>query len=191
LLDPARYQYREFCALVAARWKEMPVFWVPYMYCDNDSAIGRGWIQGFPRRLGQVFQTRTFAAPGPASAPIAPGTKFGVSLSVHGQRLANGRLTLRYEQPDATFALDRPTVGRRYLPNLAASKREAPAIDELVLAVTDDFTVIDVWCGEAELTFPEALGEELHLLAPVRIGTGFRFSISRTINDLKVLEESL
>jgi len=94
LLEPARYQNREFYMLLDACWKDTPVYWTPYVYVDNDSSMARGWIQGYPKRLGSIFQTRTFAAPGPAAAPIAPGTKFGASLSVHGQRLANGRLTL-------------------------------------------------------------------------------------------------
>jgi len=188
LLDPARYQYREFCVLVAARWKEKPVYWTPYAYCDNDSAIARGWIQGCPKKLGSIYQTRTFAAPGPASAPIAPGSKFGVSLSANGRRLANGRLTLRQERAATQFALDRPTVGRRFLPNLAAGHHHAPAVDDLVLAVPDDFTIIDVWSGDAELTFPEVVGDELHILGPVRVSAGYRFSLSSTISDLTVLK---
>src|SRR5882757_3580602 len=93
-LDPARYQYREFYVLVDAMYKDQPVAWTPYMFVDNDSAMARGHAQGYPKRLGTVFQTRTFAAPSAASAPLVGATRFGASVSAHGQRLAEGRLTL-------------------------------------------------------------------------------------------------
>ncbi len=189
LLEPARYQNREFYLLLDACWKGTPVYWTPYAYADNDSSMARGWIQGYPKRLGSIFQTRTFAAPGPAAAPIAPGTKFGVSLSVHGQRLANGRLTLRREQADVSGALGRPAVNRRCFPNLSAGQVHCPVVDELVMAVNDDLTIIDLWSGDAELELPKAIGEELHELSPTKMGAGYRFSVSCTISDLKVLQD--
>lgn len=189
LLDPARYQYREFYILVDAHWREKPVFWTPYIFVDNDSSMARGWVQGCPKRLGNIFQTRTFAAPGPAAAPIAAGTKFGASVSVHGQRLANGRLTLRRELAVAPAMLERPSVNLRYFPNLVAGQHHRPAVNELVMAVNDDLAIIDVWSGDAELAFPVAIGEELHDLSPTKIGTGYRFSMSSSISDVKILED--
>ncbi len=41
----------------------------------------------------------------------------------------------------------------------------------------------------AEFRLPEARGEELHALAPVRMGPGYRFSMSCSISDLKILED--
>jgi acetoacetate decarboxylase len=189
LLEPARYQNREFYMLLDAHWNNTPVYWTPYVYVDNDSSMARGWIQGYPKRLGSIFQTRTFAAPGPASAPILPGTKFGASLSVHGQRLANGRLTLRQEQADVSSAMGRPAINRRYFPSLCAGQRNEPVVDELVMAVNDDLTIIDIWSGDAELELPKAIGEELHELLPVKMGTGYRLSMSCTISGLKVLQD--
>ena len=37
------------------------IAWCPYCYVDNDAALMRGWIQGYPRKFGTVHQTRTFA----------------------------------------------------------------------------------------------------------------------------------
>ena len=34
--------------------------------------MARGWTQGFPKRLGSVFQTRSFAAPGLAAGQLQP-----------------------------------------------------------------------------------------------------------------------
>ena len=95
LLDPARYQYREALVLLDAMYRDTPVMWCPYIYVDNDAALARGWTQGFPKKMGSIFQTRTFAAASPAAAPIVPGGRFGASLSAHGQRLAEACITLR------------------------------------------------------------------------------------------------
>ena len=36
---------------------------VEQQYRRNDAAFQRGHIQGFPKKLGSIFQTRSFAAP--------------------------------------------------------------------------------------------------------------------------------
>ena len=94
-LDPARYQYREFFLLVDALFEGKPVAYCPYIFVDNDAAIARGWTQGYPKRLGQVFQTRYYAATGKAGPALAPGSKFAGSLTASGRRLAQGLVTLK------------------------------------------------------------------------------------------------
>jgi len=59
-LEPARYQYREAFILVDAMYRDEPVMWCPYIYVDNDAALARGWTQGFPKKMGSIFQTRSF-----------------------------------------------------------------------------------------------------------------------------------
>jgi hypothetical protein len=39
------------------------------------------------------------------------------------------------------------------------------------------------------LRLPEARGEELHALAPRRVEAGFRYSLSYSVTDLKILED--
>jgi len=94
-LDPARYQYREFFVLVDALYQGKPVAYCPYIFVDNDAALARGWTQGYPKRLGQIFQTRYYAATGKAGPALAAGSKFAGSLTSAGQRLAEGVVTLR------------------------------------------------------------------------------------------------
>ena len=57
-LDPARYPYREFPLLSGARYGDRRVAWWPYIFVDNDAALARGWIQGFPKRLASVFMMK-------------------------------------------------------------------------------------------------------------------------------------
>ena len=78
-LDPVRSQYHEFFVLMDARWKDTPVSWCPYIYVDNDHAMARGWIQGFPKKLGTVTQTRAFTVVNQAAPAFEPGRKAGTS----------------------------------------------------------------------------------------------------------------
>jgi acetoacetate decarboxylase len=57
------------------------------------------------------------------------------------------------------------------------------------MSVTDNLTVVGAWTGSGELSLPETKGEELHALAPRRIESGFRYSLSYSVSDLKVLED--
>ena len=189
LTDPARYQYREAFVLVDAAFEGMPVCYCPYIFVDNDAAIARGWIQGFPKKLGSIFQTRTFAAPGLAAAPLAPGSRFGASVSTHGERIATGRIQLEERVADPTTIFNRPTTNRRYFPQLVAGLQDAPAVDQLTLSLTDDPTIVDLWAGSAELTVPEVAGEEVHQLAPLRVGRGFKFGMSYSVTDLRILKD--
>jgi len=73
-LDPVRSQYHEFFVLLDARWQDTPVAWCPYIYVDNDHALARGWIQGFPKKLGTVAQTRTFTVATQAAPALGRAT---------------------------------------------------------------------------------------------------------------------
>jgi hypothetical protein len=88
---------------------------------------------------------------------------------------------------DGSSLLARPTVNLRHFPNLSAGEQDKPAVHELVMAIYDDQTVTNAWAGTGELDFPEAPGEELHALAPVRTGTGLWFTLSYSVTDLRTL----
>src|SRR6201984_2499957 len=116
--DPARYQYREAFVLVEALFERTAINYCPYIFVDNDAAIARGWAQGFPKKLGSIYQTRTFRAPSLAAAPLAKGSRFGASVAAHGERLATVRPQLeeKIEKPTAVF--NRPTTMRRHFSQL-------------------------------------------------------------------------
>ncbi|MDR6936000.1 acetoacetate decarboxylase family protein [Luteibacter sp. 3190] len=190
LTDPARYQYREAFVMVEALYEGQPVNYCPYIFVDNDAALARGWAQGYPKKLASVFQTRSFSAPSPAAAPLAPGSRFGGSLSAHGERLATARIQLEEAIPDPRTVFSRPSVMRRYFPNLTAGHWDKPAVDELTLSLTDNLTLVDLWAGSAELSIPEVRGEDMHAIAPIRVGRGYRFGMSYSVTDLKILRDN-
>jgi Acetoacetate decarboxylase (ADC) len=188
-LDPARYQSREFIVLLDATWQGLRIAWCPYAYADNDAAIMRGWIQGYPKKFGVVHQTRTFAAAGAASALLAKNSKLAACMSAHGQLLAEARVILSERTDGLVGLLDRPVVARRYFPRLSAGMHDKPVVDELVRCKIDDLLLTNLWVGEGELIFPEAHGEELDMLGPIRVGRGFRFSFSCSVSSREVLAD--
>jgi hypothetical protein len=186
-LDPLRSQYHEFFVLLDARWEDTPVSWCPYIYVDNDHAMARGWVQGFPKKLGIVSQTHAFTVANEAAPVIGPGGQFGATASTAGYRLANALVTLQQPLTDTSSLTARPTVNLRHFPRLAAGQQDKPAVHELVMAVFDNETIANAWTGSSELDFPPAPGEELADLAPVSTGTGFRYELAYTVTDLRTL----
>jgi acetoacetate decarboxylase len=188
-LDPARYQYREFFLLVDALFEGRSVSYCPYIFVDNDAALARGWTQGYPKRIGQVFQTRYYAATGKAGPALAPGAKFAGSLSAAGQRLAEGVVTLQEPITDPSRLAQAPVVNLLHFPRLAAGKHDQPAIHQLVENVPHDVKLEQAWIGEGLLTLPVCKGEEISDLAPDRCGRGIRASMSYIVDDLKTLKD--
>ncbi len=188
LTDPARYQYREAFALAEAVFEGTSINYCPFIFVDNDSALARGWAQGYPKKLGSVFQTRSFSAPSPAAASLAKGSRFGASVSAHGERLATARIQLEEAISDPLTIFNRPTVMRRYFPQLAAGRQHKPPVDELTLSLTDNLAFVDVWAGAAELQIPKVHGEDMHLIAPLRVGRGYRLGMAYSVTDLRILK---
>jgi hypothetical protein len=189
LTDPARYQYREAFVLVEAVFDGTPVSYCPFIFVDNDAAIARGWAQGFPKKLASVFQTRSFSAPSPAAAPLAKGSRFGASVAAHGERLATARIQLEENIATPSTVFNRPTTMRRHFPQLAAGRQERPPVHELTMSLTDNLAIVDLWAGSAELRIPEVQGEDMHLIAPLRVGRGYRLGMAYSVTDLRILKD--
>jgi acetoacetate decarboxylase len=188
-LDPERYQYREFFILLDALFQGKPVAYCPYIFVDNDAAIARGWTQGYPKRIGRVFQTRYHAATGKAGPALAPGSKFAGTLSSAGHRLAEAVVTLREAVTDMSLLKQKPVVNLLHTPRLAADKQDHPAVHELVENVPRDVKIEQAWIGEGSLTLPVCKNEEVSDLAPVRCGKGIRASMAYVVDDLKTLKD--
>ena len=187
-LDPERYQYREFFILLDALYAGKPVSYCPYIFVDNDAALARGWTQGYPKRLGRVFQTRYHAATGRAGPALAAGSKFAGSLTAGGRRLAEAVVTLREPLKDPSVVTQKPVVNLLHFPRLAADKQGQPVVHELVENVPRDLKIEQAWIGDGSLKLPVADGEELSDLAPLRAGKGVRASMAYIVDDLKTLK---
>jgi hypothetical protein len=71
----------------------------------------------------------------------------------------------------------------------SAGMHDKPAVDELVRCVSDQLLITDIWTGEGDLNFPEAYGEELEVLGPLKVGRGYRFSFSYSVTDIEILAD--
>jgi acetoacetate decarboxylase len=189
LLDPARSHYKEFYVVINALLDGEPVTTCPFIWVDQDFALVRGWIQGFPKKLGDIWITRRFDVPNAASPPLAAGSRFGGTCAAHGRRLAEGRVTLERESETGAQHNEAPLVNVRYFPRLAAGRHDDPAVHELVRAKSYDRSASQAWEGPAELELFAAPGEEHTLLAPVRVGKGYRFTFAYTIDDLESVRD--
>lgn len=151
--------------------------------------MARGWVQGFPKKLGAVHQTRAYSVGGPGTPVLGPGGQFAATASAAGQRIAEARITLEQPVPDPAALMNRPEVNLRHFPRLAAGQHNKPAVHELVMSVLDNAAVGDAWVGTADLAFLPTHGEELADLPIQHTGKGFHFDLAYTVTDLKTLSD--
>jgi len=189
LIDPSRSQYKEFFITVNALYEGEEVAYCPYIWVDQDFALARGWIQGFPKKLGTIWMTRTFGLDGPADPGIGPGARYGATCSARGHRIAAATVRLERKSEDGPRHNAPPMINVRHFPRLAAGRHDDPQVHELVRAVSRDRVSSEVWEGSSTLELSPAPGEEHDLLAPQRIGTGYRFSFGYTVDDLETVRE--
>jgi acetoacetate decarboxylase len=189
LLEPGRSQYREFFIVVAAALDGEPVTTCPYIWVDQDFALARGWIQGFPKKLGSIWITRTFGLDCLADPGVGAGSAFAGTLAAGDRRLAEGTVTLERVSESGPTHNDPRLVNVRLFPRLQAGRHDAPAVHELVAARSRDRSIGAIWEGPATLALHDAPGEEHARLAPTRTGRGFRFTFAYTVDDLETLRD--
>ena len=151
LVDPSRSQYKEVFVVCSGLLDGEEVTVCSYIWVDRDFALTRGWIQGFPKKLGSIWITRSFglggpADPGwsraPASARRAPPTS-GAS-----RRRRSRSSTRRRAARSTTRRRSSTSATSRGSPQGSTTR---PAVHELVRAVSRDRSASEVWEGSATL----------------------------------------
>jgi len=170
LLDPVRSQYKECFAVIRCRWDDRVWSRSPFIWVDKDFALVRGYHQGYPKKLGEIWMTRPVTV-GRAGPRLEEGGRFGATLTVAGRRIAEAVLTLAQEADAPGFVNAHPMLHNRYWP--AIESDGSASMDELVTMRGYDGEVADVWAGEAELRLFESPWDELSLLEPVEIIGGY------------------
>jgi acetoacetate decarboxylase len=184
LLDPIRGQYREFFLVVNATMDGEHVTSCPYIWVDTDFALIRGWIQGFPKKLGSIHMTRSFGLDCKAE-----GQRFAGTLAANDRRLATGTVMPSEVAQQGPTHNDPPLINRRHFPRLAAGHHGDPAVHELVRAKSRDRSISEIRTGPATLELYPAPNEEHDALSPVEMGNGFRFQFAYTVDDLETVKE--
>ncbi len=183
IVDPIQSQYREFFIVVGAKLDGEPVSRCVYIWVDKDFAMYRGWIQGFPKKLGSIHMTRTFPV-GKAAPRVEPGARFGATCAANDRQIARAVVTLERVSETGPTVNDPPMHNTRHFP---AYDGTVPDVFELVRAGGRDREGTDVWEGPAELRFYEDTLEDLQAIAPREIIKGFRFSFAYTVDGGQVV----
>lgn len=75
-LDPVRSQYREAFFLIQCEYKGEVKAYCPFIWVDNDVALLRGILQGFPKQLGAIGLTRVVPITSVATPAYEKGYTF-------------------------------------------------------------------------------------------------------------------
>lgn len=88
LLDPVLSQYRETIVVLGVERPDgSHAMYCPAIWVDQDISMVRGLLQGWPKKMGSTWLTRSLPLDHPAAAPLRAGSKLGASLSVKDRRL--------------------------------------------------------------------------------------------------------
>jgi acetoacetate decarboxylase len=185
LVDPVQSQYREFFIVVGARFRGQAVSRCVYIWVDKDFSMYRGWIQGFPKKLGSINITRRFEA-GKATPRLEAGARFGATCTANDRQIARLVVTLEHVSEGGPTVNDPPMHNSRHFP---AASGDRPAVFELVRAGGRDREVSEIWEGSAELRFYDDTLEDLQAIAPREMLRGYRFSFGYTVDGVEVVAQ--
>jgi hypothetical protein len=95
LLDPVYSQYRETIVITEIERPDGTLFnFCPFIWVDQDISLIRGLLQGWPKKLGTTYLTRSLPIEHVAAAPLKAGTLMGATLTVKDRRLIEATLKL-------------------------------------------------------------------------------------------------
>jgi acetoacetate decarboxylase len=182
-VNPERSIYRECIVMVSCQYDGVPGYYVPYIWVDNDFTLMRGFIQGFPKKLGRVHITSLHELTPRVGGKKAGARMKGICVS-HEERIVEGSMVFREqvapeEVPAVKFYL------MRHIPDI--TNPEKPLAHDITVATIADVKVADPWVGEGEIRFMPSVFEEVANLLPVEATEAFSFSIGLTITGGKVL----
>ena len=164
LLDPIRSQYLEAFVVVRCSFEGTVYSRCVAIWVTKDFAIGRGWFQGYPKKLGSVHVTRIFNR-GKATPRLEAGAQLGATLSAYDHRLASAVVTLREPSESNGFVNGHRMLHSRVMPSI--SRDAGLSLDQLVTMGGIDLDLGPAWRGDAELSLADSPWDELHSILPV------------------------
>ncbi len=185
LLDPVRSQYREAFVVVRCRFRGQLYSRCLFIWVDTDFALVRGHLQGYPKKLGAVRQTRPVSV-GRAGPRLEPGGRFGMTLAASDRRLAQATVTLREPSASNGFVNGHAMLHHRYWPMIELDGRDSLA--EVVTMSGVDLDLGPAWAGDATIELFDSPTEELSSLAPAEMIGGYFRSVGTTFAGGRTLE---
>ena len=185
LLDPIRSQYREAFVVVRCRYQERLYSRCLFIWVDKDFALVRGHLQGYPKKMGSIHQTRPVSV-GRAGPRLEAGGRFGMTLAASDRRLAEATVTLEGPSTSNGFVNAHPMLHHRWLPRIELDGRDSVA--ELVTMSGVNVDLGPAYAGSATLEVFDAPSEELRAIAPREIIGGYFRTVGTTFAGGTTLE---
>jgi len=182
LADPAVGQYHEAYVVLHAMRGDRRVGRVPFIWVDSELSLLRGQIQGFPKKLGQIAMTRPVSI-GRGGVRKAEGSRFAAHATSHGRRVLTASVTIATVSDRTPRAATLPLVHTRLFPSI---DRSEPAVHELQLGTIADFECGTAYSGAATLDIGSTEFEELDVLKPASVGSGYVFSLAFSVTGGRV-----
>lgn len=188
LLDPVLAQYKEAFVVVRCSFRGETFSRCVYIWVDKDFAVARGLHQGYPKKLGDIHLTRPHPY-GPAPR-VAPGGRFGASLSASGRRLAEARITLAGEAATNGFVNGHPMAHNRFV--RAIDNPSRMRLDEIIVTGSAKVEGGPAYAAHVDAfdVFP-APTEELDRLAPQELIGGYYRQVGVVWDGGRLLHDNL
>jgi len=170
MVDPVYAQYRETIVIVEIKRPDGTLAnFCPFIWVDQDISLMRGLLQGWPKKFGSTYLTRSMPIEHLAAAPLRAATKLGASLCVKDRRLIEASLELTGNPGRRLGFLANKTVGLVGWPDLTKPD-DLPPVRWLLPDIQDKVT--SSWHeAMAEIRVLDHPVEELSLLGVVRAQT--------------------
>lgn len=185
LVDPVRAQYREAFVVVRCRYRGQLFSRCLFIWVDKDFALVRGYLQGYPKKIGSIHQTRPVSV-GRAGPRLEAGGRFGMTLAASDRRLAEATVTLEGPSASNGFVNAHPMLHHRWFPGVELDGRDSLA--EVVTMSGVDVEVGPAFAGAATLELFDSPTEELHLIRPREVIGGYFSSVGTTFAGGRTLE---
>ncbi|MHB1931323.1 MAG: acetoacetate decarboxylase family protein, partial [Acidimicrobiales bacterium] len=137
----------------------------------------RGHLQGYPKKLGSIHQTRPVTV-GRAGPRLEPGGRFSATLAAYDRRLAHIRVTLSGPSDTSGFVNGHPMIHHRWVPRIECDGRDALA--DVVTMRGRDVELGQAWVGTPEVELSGSPVEELTDLGPMEVLGGYWRSVGTT-----------
>jgi len=186
VLDPDRLQYKECFVVVRCSYRGENYSRCVYIWVDKDYAMLRGHIQGYPKKMGDIWMTRPVTV-GRAGPRLQPGGRFGATCSAYGRRLVEAEFTITGPSDHTGFVNALPMIHNRFLPAIEADGTDS--LNELVTMRGYDAEVGPAFTGDVDLRVFGSPVEELDRLAPTEMIAGYWRSVGVSWNGGTTLED--
>jgi acetoacetate decarboxylase len=168
--DPSFTQYKEAAIGLKIYFEGKNYLYFPFMWVDKDWALVRGWVNGYPKKIGTVYLTKL-------SKLLPDYNSRRENLILGGYLLRDSKLidlkvTLRRKVTEIPLSKFGKTLTIRYFPKTGENEQE---VSELVTVEKVDSKIDDIWEGDAEVQIKGGINDELQYFEIEKVMAGYSY----------------